>query len=247
MSEQTWVILGGSSPIARAFAQEAAEAGCGVLLAGRDIEDLERSASDIALRYDVPAQALAFDALEPGAHDAFVAACRDAAKGTLSVFLAFGLMPGQAEIDDEVEQGLKTMAATYGGAVSILHRFAPVLEAQGRGHVIVIGSVAGDRGRLGNYVYGSAKAGLHAYVQGLRARLWRAGVSVTTVKPGFIDTSMTWGLPGPFLVASPKDCAKACLKWAEKGVTTRYFPAFWWLIMTIIRTIPEPIFKRLSI
>jgi decaprenylphospho-beta-D-erythro-pentofuranosid-2-ulose 2-reductase len=156
-------------------------------------------------------------------------------------------MPDQATIDRDPDQAQRTIQATYAGAVSVLHRLAPRLEAQGKGHVVVLGSVAGDRGRIKNYVYGSAKAGLHAYLQGLRARLFRAGVTVTTVKPGFIDTTMTWGMPGLFLVASPQDCARACLRYAAKGAEVRYFPAFWWIIMTIIRNIPEPIFKRLSI
>ena len=156
-------------------------------------------------------------------------------------------MPGQDDIDVKPDLVLDTVAATYAGVVSVLHRFAPSLEAQGAGHVVVLGSVAGDRGRIKNYVYGSAKAGVHAYLQGLRARLWRSGVSVTTVKPGFMDTAMTWGLPGMFLVASPQSCAAACLGWANKGVESRYFPSFWWGIMTIIKSIPERIFKRLSI
>ncbi|HEX2114477.1 MAG TPA: SDR family NAD(P)-dependent oxidoreductase, partial [Alphaproteobacteria bacterium] len=108
-------------------------------------------------------------------------------------------------------------------------------------------SVAGDRGRIKNYVYGSAKAGLSAYLQGLRARLFRSGVTVTTVKPGFVDTAMTFGLPGMFLVASPESVARACLAAARRGREEVYVPFFWWGIMTIIRNIPERIFKRLSI
>lgn len=243
----TWLILGASSPIARAFAHAVAEEGEAVLLAGRDGEDLGRCANDIAIRHGVAATVLAFDALELDTHDSFVQACGGAAEGPLSVFVAFGSMPEQADIDAQVGLGLSAIAATYSGVVSVLHRLAPMLEAQGTGHVVVLGSVAGDRGRLKNYVYGSAKAGLHVYLQGLRARLWRAGVSVTTVKPGFIDTAMTWGLPGTFLVASPKACARACLRWAHSGKEVGYFPRFWWIIMTIIRAIPERIFKRLSI
>ncbi len=135
----------------------------------------------------------------------------------------------------------------YTGAVSVLHRLAPYLEEQGDGHVVVLSSVAGDRGRLKNYVYGSAKAGLNAYLQGLRARLFRRGVSVTTVKPGFMDTDMTWGIEGMFLVASPDQAARACLKAAGKRRHVVYVPFFWWGIMTIIRHIPEFIFKKMNI
>ena len=247
MSTGTWIVLGGSSSVARAFAREAAASGHDIVLAGRDTDDLERSAKDVAIRHGVETHALAFDAIRPETHDMFVADCRKVARGPMNIFVAFGLMPEQDDIDAAPDLALDTLAASYTGLVSILHRFAPPLEEQGNGHVVVLGSVAGDRGRIKNYVYGSAKAGVHAYLQGLRARLWRAGVSVTTVKPGFMDTAMTWGLPGMFLVASPQACAAACLRYAETGAESRYFPAFWWGIMTIIKSIPERVFKRLSI
>lgn len=247
MTGGTWIVLGASSAIARAFAHEVAAKGCDVVLAGRGVDDLKRTSADISIRHGVKAMTLAFDAADTKSHTSFVAACRTAAKGPINIFLAFGLMPEQDEIDAAPERGLDAIAATYTGVVSVLHRFAPLLEEQGAGHVIVLGSVAGDRGRIKNYVYGSAKAGVHAYVQGLRARLFRSGVTVTTIKPGFIDTAMTWGLPGLFLVASPEACAAACLRYAGKGAETRYYPPFWLLIMSIIKSIPERIFKRLSI
>lgn len=251
MSAPTWLVLGASSSIARAFALEAAAQGCNVILAGRDRDDLGRGAADIRIRHNVAVTAVDFDAEAVDTHDAFVREATGLSagfgSGPLNVFLAFGLMPDQSAIDADPGKAQRTIMATYAGAVSVLHRLAPVLEAQGAGHVVALGSVAGDRGRIKNYVYGSAKAGLQAYLQGLRNRLFRSGVTVTTVKPGFIDTTMTWGMPGLFLVASPQSCARACLRYAAKGAEVRYFPAFWWIIMTIIRSIPEPIFKRLSI
>jgi NAD(P)-dependent dehydrogenase (short-subunit alcohol dehydrogenase family) len=251
MTSQTWLVLGASSSIARAFALEAAAGGANVVLAGRDFDDLNRSAADIRIRHNVGVAAVAFDAVAVESHDGFVEQVfRCAAAfggGSLNVFLVFGLMPDQSAIDRDPDLAQPTIQATYAGAVSVLHRLAPRLEAQGEGRVVVLGSVAGDRGRIKNYVYGSAKAGLHAYLQGLRNRLFRSGVTVTTVKPGFVDTTMTWGMPGLFLVATPQACARACLRYAAKGAEVRYFPWFWWIIMTIIRSIPEPLFKRLSI
>lgn len=243
----TWLILGASSSIARAFAREVAAQGCDVLLAGRDQDDLERSAADLRIRYGGRAEAIAFDAVAYDSHEAFVAECRRRTRGALNVFLAFGLMPGQAEMDADFALARKTIEATYLGAVSILSRLAPALEAQGTGHLVVLGSVAGDRGRLKNYLYGSAKAGLHHYLQGLRARLARSGISVTTIKPGFMDTAMTWGLPGLFLVASPQACARACLRFAEQGAEVRYVPRFWGGVMLVIKMIPERLFKRMNI
>lgn len=246
MTGETWLVLGGSSSIARAFAFEAARGGDDVILAGRDLEDLERTAGDIRVRTGRKAEVLEFDAVAGEGHAAFVRACREKAKH-LSVFLAFATMPPQAVLEADVALARHTVESTYVGAVSILLHLAPVLEAQKGGRIVVIGSVAGDRGRPKNFVYGSAKAGLHAFSEGLRARLFRSGVTVTTVKPGFTDTSMSWGQPGQFLVAAPEDLARACLSAARKGRETLYFPWFWRWIMLVIRNIPERIFKKLSI
>ncbi len=243
---RTWLVLGASSSVARAFALAAAEDGADVLLAGRDIDDMERTAADIGVRTGRKAEALAFDAGEISSHADFVAQCQGKAD-FLNVFLAFGAMPAQDEIDADFALAERTVNVNYLGAMSILHRLAPVLEEQGDGHVVVLSSVAGDRGRLKNYVYGSAKAGLSTYLGGLRARLFRKGVSVTTIKPGFMDTGMTWGIEGMFLVASPEDAARACLKAAKARRHVVYVPFFWWGIMNIIRHIPEFIFKRMNI
>jgi decaprenylphospho-beta-D-erythro-pentofuranosid-2-ulose 2-reductase len=244
----TWLVLGASSAIARAFARVAAEDGADVILAGRDRDDLDKTAVDIAIRTGRRAGVLDFDALDFQSHAALMQRARvDAGTGTLSIFLAFGTMPSQTEIDEEAALAFRTIESNFIGAVSLLQAAAPVLEAQRAGAVVALSSVAGDRGRVKNYVYGSAKAGLTAYLQGLRARLFRAGVTVTTVKPGFVDTAMTFGLPGMFLVASPEAVARACLAAAKRGREEIYVPFFWWGIMTIIRNIPERIFKRLSI
>jgi short-subunit dehydrogenase len=243
--ERAWLVLGGSSAIARAFARVAAEAGSDVLLAGRDLEDLERTARDVRVRYGRVAEAIAFDATDLASHAGFVEAVRGRA-ARFDVMLAFGLMPNQSSIDADPALGVETIAATYTGAASVLLHLAPALERQGEGRVIVIGSVAGDRGRLKNYVYGSAKAGLHAFAQGLRARLFRAGVQVTTVKPGFIDTAMTFGMKTGPLMASPEACARACLRHARRGREVAYYPPVWRLVMLIIKLIPEPLMKRMS-
>jgi short-subunit dehydrogenase len=225
-----------------------AQDGADVLLAGRDHDDLEKSAADIAIRTGRRAIVVDFDATDFAAHAALLDTAKaEAGDGTLNIFLAFGTMPSQAEIDADAALAFRTIESNYTGAVSVLQHAAPVLEAQKRGAVIALGSVAGDRGRLKNYVYGSAKAGLSAYLQGLRARLFRSGVTVTTIKPGFVDTAMTFGMPGLFLVASPDAVASTCLAAAKRGREEVYVPFFWRGIMTIIRNIPERIFKRLSI
>ena len=243
---ETWIILGASSSVGRAFARQAAAKGADVVLAGRDTEDLARTAQDILARFDVSATAFPFDADDYDTHEALANALNER-QAPFGIFLLFGTMPEQSAIDANFDLAVQTINVNYLGAVSILSRLAAKLEADGSGRVVVMSSVADDRGRLKNYVYGSAKAGLNAYLQGLRARLCRSGVSVTTVKTGFIDTDMTFGAPGLFLVATPDACAEACLTSAEKGRDVAYFPWFWRYIMLIIRHIPEKIFKRMSI
>lgn len=245
-SSQTWLVLGASGAIARAFAREAAARGADVILAGRDMDDLARTAADIRIASGRAVSLLRFDALDFTSHAA-VARQAAAVQGILNVALLFGIMPDQAAIDVDPTLGIVCVESSLTGAVSILHHIAPVLEARHAGAVIGFGSVAGDRGRLKNYVYGAAKAGLHAYLSGLRIRLRRSGVHVMTVKPGFVDTAMTFGLPGMFLVASPAAVARACLKAAEKRRDVLYVPFFWWGIMAIIRMVPERIFKKMSI
>ncbi|MFP3943514.1 MAG: SDR family NAD(P)-dependent oxidoreductase [Alphaproteobacteria bacterium] len=247
MTAQTWLILGGSSSVARAFARLAAQEGADVLLAGRDIEDLRRSAADLRVRGGVPARAMEFDASALDTHDAFVRACKQRTNGRLNVFLAFGAMPDQNAAETDFAKTLEAVRVNYVGTLSILSRLAPVMEEQEGGAIVVLGSVAGDRGRRKNYVYGSAKAGVHAYVQGLRARLSPKKVRVVTVKPGFLDTAMTWGLPGILFPASPEAAARACLRLARRGPEVAYVPWFWWPVMTAIRLLPEPLFKRLNI
>ncbi|MEL0114650.1 MAG: SDR family NAD(P)-dependent oxidoreductase [Rickettsiales bacterium] len=244
--KRTWLILGASSSIGRAFGRQVAARGCSVLLAGRDMPDLERNAQDIATRFGGEARALQFDAADSAGHAAISAALAES-DGPIGVFLLFGAMPEQADIDMDFELARQTVEVNYLGAMSVLSVLAPVFEARSEGRIVVLSSVSGDRGRLKNNVYGSAKAGLNAYLQGLRARLWQRGVTVTTVKAGFVDTDMTFGSPGLFLVASPDACAAACLRLAEAARETAYFPWFWRYIMLIIRYIPERIFKRLNI
>ena len=243
---RTWLILGASSSVGRAFALQAAAGGADVLLAGRDLADLERSAADVRIRTGRRAEAVAFDADPDSDHDGFVAACRG--RGVpLDVFLLFGAMPAQEAIDHDFALARQTVTVNYLGAMSILSRLAPLLAAQGGGSIVVLSSVSGDRGRRKNYVYGSAKAALNTYLQGLRSRFQDRHVGVTTVKAGFLDTAMSYGMPGLFLVASPAACARACLAAAARRKDVIYFPAFWGLIMLIIRSIPERIFKKINI
>jgi len=243
---ETWILLGASSPIGRAFAEQVAGNGSHLILAGRDIEDLEATAAHLRIATTSTVEVARFDAADLSSH---AAAAKDWSQrpGRLNVVLLFAAMPEQKDMDDMPDLAQACIAATYAGAVSILHHLAPHIEERKSGTIIGFGSVAGDRGRLKNYIYGSAKAGLHTYLAGLRNRLARSGVHVLTAKPGFVDTAMTWGAPGVFLVASPEMVARKCLAAARRKRNVCYVPWFWSPIMLIIRSVPEMIFKRLSI
>jgi short-subunit dehydrogenase len=243
---QTWLILGASSSMARAFARAVSEQGAAVFLAGRDMDDLGRMAADCSLRGARLAEAVKFDARKP----AGFAAINDRLTledGMLNVAVFTGSMPPQSQVDKDPGLIEGVVADSHVGPATFLQGFVPIMEARGGGTVVGVGSVAGDRGRIGNYVYGSAKAGFATYLAGLRNRLTRAGGHVVTVKPGFTDTGMTWGLPGMFLVASPDAAARDILKAVAKKRDVIYTPGFWRIIMTIIRSIPERMFKKMSV
>ena len=244
----TWLVVGASSTIARAFARRAAAADATIVLAGRDIADLEATAADLRVRFTQRVEVVEFDARRAETHAAALERARSfAGPATLNLFLAFGVMLPQAAVDADPALAERVIETNFTAAARFLQLAAPLFEAQKRGRIVVLGSVAGDRGRLSNYVYGAAKAGLHTYLQGLRARLWRAGVTVTTVQPGPVDTAMTFGLDRLPLLADPAAVAATCFEAALRGREEIYVPAPWRFIMAVLCAIPDKIFKKLSI
>jgi decaprenylphospho-beta-D-erythro-pentofuranosid-2-ulose 2-reductase len=244
-----WVlVVGASSGIGRAVARRWARAGSDVLLAGRDVEDLERSAADLRLRCGRRAEVIAFDALDFDSHESFWRECLDRAGGDLAgVVMLHGWMPAQTDAQNDFALARKAIDTNYTSAVSLLTLAANDFEQKKRGFLCVFSSVAGDRGRQSNYAYGSAKAALTAFLQGLRNRLFKSGVTVLTVKPGFVDTAMTWGLPGLFLVATPEKVADDVFVAVGKRRAEIYTPWFWRYIMLIIKSVPEFVFKRMKL
>lgn len=243
---ETWIILGATSSIARAFARQVAEKGDSVFLAGRDLVDLKHTASDCAQRGAPEAEAVKFDARDASGYDAILAQLARQ-EGQINAAVFVGSMPDQADIDADPGLIPGVIADNYTGPTQFLHMLAPLMEERGGGTVVGVGSVAGDRGRISNYVYGSSKAAFHTYLSGLRNRLNRSGGHVVTVKPGMVDTAMTWGMDGLILVAQPEKIAADILTAVRKKKNTIYTPFFWRYIMMIIRSVPEPIFKKLSI
>ncbi|MEL6607507.1 MAG: SDR family NAD(P)-dependent oxidoreductase [Pseudomonadota bacterium] len=243
---ETWLILGATSSMARAFVRAVADKGHGVILAGRDSVDMEATAADASLRGAHVAKALPFDARDAATFGPLIAEMA-AHEGVLNAAVFVGSMPAQDDIDADPSLIDGVIQDSFTGPATLLQHFAPLIEDRGCGTIVGVGSVAGDRGRVGNYVYGAAKAGFHTYLSGLRNRLTRAGGHVVTVKPGFVDTAMTWTVDGMFLVAPPEKVARDILRAVDRKRNVIYTPGFWRLIMTIIRLVPEPIFKKLSI
>lgn len=234
--------------MARAVAEELARRGNALDLAGRDLEDLERTAADLAIRYEVQARAISFDALDLKSHTSFAQKILTEPGSTLEgVILLFGTMTDQKEAEQDFRQAELMIAGNYTGAASILGYFANAFEVRKSGVIVGVSSVAGDRGRQSNYIYGSAKGALSLYLQGLRNRLFHSGVRVITVKPGFVDTAMTYGLKLPPIVAPPSRVARDICRAMDGQADVVYTPFFWRYIMLIIQHIPEFVFKRLKL
>ena len=240
------LILGATSAIARATAATFAAQGDNLYLASRDGEELRRIAADLRLRYGVGVHHGLFDAEATDTHEAFFRAVVADMPNLSGVVLAFGYL-GDQQAARNPGTGARVIASNFSGAASILSYCADYFEPLHYGFIIGISSVAGDRGRQSNYVYGAAKGALSLYLQGLRNRLYHCGVRVITIKPGFVDTAMTYGLPGMFLVASPRYIGECIVRSLDKSADVVYLPWFWRYIMLIIKLIPEKIFKRMKL
>ena len=243
-SNPTVLILGGTSDIGRAIARDYAAHGYAVQLAGRDQGELEINARDLTVRFAATVSVHLFDSLELATHAPFVGGLIPLPDVVICVV---GLMKDQAELERDPDEAELVMCSNFNGPAHILGLIANRLAERGSGTILGISSVAGDRGRARNYIYGSAKAAFTTYLSGLRARLLPRGIRVITVKPGYVRTRMTDGmvLP-PMLTASPEQVAVA-IRNAERGrCDVIYVRPIWRLIMAIICALPEPIFKRLK-
>ena len=239
------LILGATSDIARALAYKYASQGYSITLAARQAERLAETTNDIEIRHSTTAQAAEFDALDYGNHATFYAALEPKPDVVICVF---GYLGSQETAQADFSQAHQIIDTNYTGAVSILEVVAAGFEQRKQGTIIGIGSVAGDRGRQSNYIYGSAKAAFAAYLSGLRNRMAKSNVHVLTVKPGFVRTKMTADLPLPAPVtAKPEQVAQDIFKAHHKGSNQLYTLWMWRYIMLLIRNIPEGIFKRLSL
>jgi short-subunit dehydrogenase len=242
-NNKPWLlILGANSDMAIACAKRYAKAGYNIYLASRNVSECEKTATDLSIQFQVEALVLKFDARDFASHAKFYDDLPHKPKGAI---LAFGMMHEQSETQENFTLAQDMIEANYTGVVSTLEIIAADFERRLSGFIVGISSVAGDRGRQSNYIYGSTKAALTAYLAGLRHRLAPSGVNVLTVKPGFVATKMTASLDLPEkLTAQPEQVAGNIFKAVENKKSTIYVKPIWRLIMLIIIHIPNFIFHK---
>ena len=215
---------------------------------GRDIDKLQAVAGDLEVRGAGAVRSRQFDAADMTGHPAAIDAAQHALGGFDVVLIAHGSLPDQMACQADAALTLSEFASNATSVISLLTLLANRLEAQNSGVLAVITSVAGDRGRPSNYVYGSAKAAVSVFCEGLRARLAKRGVAVIDIRPGFVATPMTARLQLPaLLMAQPNAVARRIVAAIDRRTDVAYVPGFWALIMWVIRHIPRPVFKRLSL
>ena len=237
------LILGATSPIARALALHFARDGAALYLAARDTDEARRIAEDVNVRTGVNAHSGRFEATDFASHPETIYHAVEELGGLDGAVLCFGTLGDETVAQRDPADAIAVINQNYTGAVSILTLVADRLESQQAGFIVVIGSVSGDRGRARNYVYGSAKGALALFAQGLRGRFARTPVRVTTVKLGTVDTRMTWGREATFLTAAPERAADLIYKAWRRKAEVVYVPFFWRFIMGGLGLVPERFFK----
>ncbi|MDP8918778.1 MAG: SDR family oxidoreductase [Pseudomonadota bacterium] len=245
-SSKTLLLVGGTSDIGRATALHYAQAGWRVLLAARNEEEARRNADDIAARTGVEVTTHRLDILETGNFEGFVEGLPQLPD---TVVCVVGELGDQARGQSDTNHATLVVRTNFEGPALFLGLLAERFLARGSGTIVGVSSVAGDRGRGSNYLYGAAKAGFTAFLSGLRNRLAPKGLRVLTVKPGFVRTQMTAGMKlPPLLTAEADEVGRSIFTAAEKGGSdVIYVRRIWRPVMMVIGSIPERIFKKLSL
>lgn len=248
MTTKNILIIGAASGIAEAIARRYASQGCSLVLVARSQQKLDAIASDLVARGAGAVRTKIWEASDT-AGLADVAAFAWDVLGTVDVALiAHGTLPDQERAANDLPYAAEQFRVNGESAVLCMLALASRFETQRKGTLAVIGSVAGDRGRPSNFLYGAAKSAVEACASGLRAKLYKVGVNVLLIKPGFVATPMTAELNLPArLTATPERVAENITNAIERGAGVLYTPWFWRFIMLIIRQVPEVIFKRLNL
>jgi decaprenylphospho-beta-D-erythro-pentofuranosid-2-ulose 2-reductase len=245
---QTILIVGATSGIAQALARRFAQRGARLFLVARDPAKVESVAADLRARGASAVDVFVMDANDTGQLASMLQSAWQTLGHVEFALVAHGTLPDAARARVDTAYLIQQFRTNAESVVVCLAGLAQYFQSQGNGVLAVIGSVAGDRGRASNYAYGAAKAAVHAFASGLRAHLFRHGVHVVTIKPGFVATQMTAHLDLPARLTAQPDIVAARIEWAmETRRNVVYTPGFWWLVMAIIRLLPEALFKRLKL
>jgi decaprenylphospho-beta-D-erythro-pentofuranosid-2-ulose 2-reductase len=239
--------LGATSAIAEATLRLLAEQGASFVLVARSEAKLSAVRDDLLTRGASAVTGYVSDLNETESHSAMLTEAISALGGLDLALIAHGVLGDQAEAEREYAAAEAILVTNLLSTVSLVGWLANYFEAEHRGTIAVISSVAGDRGRKSNYVYGASKGGLNVYLEGVRNRVDRAGVNVLTIKPGFVATPMTAHLSPNALFAQPAQVAQAIARAIRKRKDVVYVPGFWRWIMLVVRLIPEPVFKRVNL
>jgi decaprenylphospho-beta-D-erythro-pentofuranosid-2-ulose 2-reductase len=241
------LILGATSAIAQETAKLLAAEGGSLFLVGRDSAKLESVAQDLRVRGARRVVTLTCDLNAIDQHDLILKRSTDVLEGLNTVLISYGTLSNQELCENSVIAALDQLKTNFLSVVSLLTLIGNRFEEQRNGCIAVISSVAGDRGRQSNYVYGAAKGALTVFLSGLRNRLVKAGVTVITIKPGFVDSPMTASFRKGFLWASPAVVGRGVYRAIVSRKDVVYLPWYWRYIMMAVVLIPERMFKRLSL
>lgn len=241
------LIIGATSAIAEATARLWAKEGHRLYLVARNAERLDSIAADLLIRGAESTHVGLLDVNNFDRHEAVIDEAFKTLDGIDIVLIAHGTLGDQKACEQDVNLTLKELNTNAISVISLLTHLANRFETQKQGTIAVISSVAGDRGRQSNYVYGTAKGAVSIFLQGLRQRLSKSGVHVLTVKPGFVDTPMTREFKKGFLWATPESIATSISHGIKGRNSIIYAPWFWIFIILIIRLFPEKIFKAMAL
>ena len=241
------LIIGATSAIAEHCARIWAAKGDALFLVARNEERVQTIADDLKVRGASEVTAYCTDLNEMDQHSQMLDAADEAMNGIDIVLIGHGTLSNQKTCELSVEETLAEIQTNALSTVSLLTLIANQFEEKRNGTICVISSVAGDRGRASNYVYGSAKAMVTVFASGLRQRLHKSNVAVVTIKPGFVDTPMTSEFKKGFLWAKPNTVAAKIVRAIDRKKTEVYVPLFWWIVMIIIKVMPCKLFKKISL
>ena len=241
------LLIGATSAIVEAVGRHFANDGDSIFLLGRSPQHMKQVAEDYRLRGAVSVCTESFDALNYERHAPLIERAIDALGGLDVALIGYGTLPDQAAAEASSDVARQALEVNCMSVISLMTHLANLFEEQESGTLAVISSVAGDRGRRSNYVYGTAKGAVSVFAAGLRARLAHKHVNLVTIKPGFVDTPMTAAFEKGPLWSSPEKVALSIYKAILRGSNQIYTPWFWRWIMAAVRAIPESIFKRLPL